>query len=102
MRFDPGTIGQPGDDTPQSLTWLHWQRHVIPVLFLGSIALVAWREIGNRFYNYKGLRSFNKKFHPEWCSAYLAYPVLTPLPPLLVDSAALIAGRYRRILFTSD
>jgi phosphatidylglycerol lysyltransferase len=54
-------------------------------------------EFGNRFYNYKGLRSFKEKFHPEWRSAYLAYPVLTPLPMLLVDTAALIAGGYRRI-----
>jgi phosphatidylglycerol lysyltransferase len=54
-------------------------------------------EFGNRFYNYKGLRSFKEKFHPEWRSAYMAYPVLTPLPMLLVDTAALIAGGYRQI-----
>jgi phosphatidylglycerol lysyltransferase len=54
-------------------------------------------EFGNRFYNYKGLRSFKEKFHPEWRSAYLAYPVLTPLPMLLVDTAALIAGGYSQI-----
>ena len=59
-------------------------------------------EYGNRFYNYKGLRSFKEKFHPEWRSAYLAYPALTPLPLLLMDSAALIAGGYRRIFFKSD
>lgn len=58
-------------------------------------------EYGNRFYNYKGLRSFKEKFHPRWRSAYFAYPVLTTLPPLLVDSAALVAGGYRRILFKS-
>jgi phosphatidylglycerol lysyltransferase len=54
-------------------------------------------EFGNRFYNYKGLRSFKEKFHPEWRSTYLAYPILTPLLMLLVDTAALIAGGYRRI-----
>jgi hypothetical protein len=27
----------------------------------------------------------------------MAYPVLTPLPMLLVDTAALIAGGYRQI-----
>ena len=58
-------------------------------------------EFGNRFYNYKGLRSFKEKFHPEWRSAYLAYPILTPLPMLLVDTAALIAGGYRRIFLKS-
>jgi len=62
------------------------------------VARLAY-EYGNRFYNYKGLRSFKEKFNPEWRSAYLAYPVLTPLPMLLIDSAALIAGGYRRIFF---
>jgi phosphatidylglycerol lysyltransferase len=61
-----------------------------------KLARLAY-EFGNRFYNYKGLRSFKEKFHPEWRSAYLAYPVLMPLPMLLVDTAALIAGGYRRI-----
>ena len=59
-------------------------------------------EYGNRFYNYKGLRSFKEKFHPKWRSAYFAYPVLTALPSLLMDSAALVAGGYRRILFKSE
>jgi phosphatidylglycerol lysyltransferase len=59
-------------------------------------------QYGNRFYNYKGLRSFKEKFHPEWRSSYFAYPVLTALPPLLIDSAALIAGGYRRIVFKPD
>jgi phosphatidylglycerol lysyltransferase len=65
------------------------------------VARLAY-EYGNRFYNYKGLRSFKDKFKPEWHSAYLAYPVLTPLPMLLIDSAALIAGGYRRIFFKSS
>ena len=66
-----------------------------------KVARLAF-EYGKRFYNYKGLRSFKEKFHPQWRSAYLAYPVLTPLPTLLIDSAALIAGGYRRIFFKSD
>ena len=59
-------------------------------------------EYGNRFYNYKGLRSFKEKFHPQWRSHYLAYPVFTPLPALLLDTAALVAGGYRRIFFRLD
>ncbi len=55
-------------------------------------------DYGNRLYNYKGLRSFKEKFHPEWRSRYIAYPLFSPLPMLLVDIAALIAGGYRRIL----
>lgn len=64
------------------------------------IARLAY-EYGNRLYNYKGLRSFKDKYHPEWRSAYLAYPVLTPLPILLLDTMALIAGGYRRIFLGS-
>jgi phosphatidylglycerol lysyltransferase len=59
-------------------------------------------EYGNRFYNYKGLRSFKEKFHPQWRSHYLAYPVFTPLPALLLDTAALVAGGYKRIFFRLD
>ena len=65
-----------------------------------KVARLAF-EYGNRFYNYKGLRSFKEKFHPEWRGAYLAYPVFAPLPVLLVDIAALIAGGYRGIFFKS-
>ena len=59
-------------------------------------------EYGNRFYNYKGLRSFKEKFHPQWRSHYLAYPVFTPLPSLLLDTAALVAGGYKRIFFRME
>lgn len=56
-------------------------------------------EHGSRLYNYQGLRSFKEKFQPEWRSSYLAYPPFTPLPALLLDIAALVAGGYTRILF---
>jgi phosphatidylglycerol lysyltransferase len=54
-------------------------------------------DYGSRIYNYKGLRSFKEKFHPVWQSRYIAYPLYRPLPTLLVDLAALIAGGYRQI-----
>jgi len=63
-----------------------------------KVARLAF-EYGNRFYNYKGLRSYKNKFRPQWRGAYLAYPVFTPLPAILMDIAALIAGGYRRIFF---
>ncbi|MBK1721764.1 bifunctional lysylphosphatidylglycerol flippase/synthetase MprF [Thiocystis violacea] len=55
-------------------------------------------DYGSRLYNYKGLRSFKEKFHPVWQSRYIAYPLYRPLPTLLIDLAALVAGGYRRIL----
>jgi len=57
-------------------------------------------EYGNRFYNYKGLRSYKEKFQPQWRSAYLAYPHQMSPRFLLLDVAALIAGGYRRILLS--
>ncbi len=59
-------------------------------------------DFGNRLYNYKGVRSFKDKFRPEWRSCYMAYPAFTPLPALLIDTAALIAGGYRRIFSKSN
>lgn len=56
-------------------------------------------EYGNRLYNYKGLRSFKDKYHPEWRSSYLAYPAGVPASRVLADIAALIAGGYLRIFF---
>jgi phosphatidylglycerol lysyltransferase len=56
-------------------------------------------EFGNRFYNYKGLRAFKEKYHPQWDNRYLAYPAGTPVARLLADTAALVAGGYRRIFF---
>ena len=29
---------------------------------------------GEQFYNFKGLRQYKEKFHPEWRAKYLAYP----------------------------
>lgn len=54
-------------------------------------------DYGSRLYNYKGVRSFKEKFHPQWQSRYIAYPFYRSLPMLLVDIAALVAGGYSRI-----
>jgi len=87
----------------------HFNLGVAPLAGVGTtryaragerVARIAY-EYGNRFYNYKGLRGFKEKFHPQWRGTYLAYPLLTPLPALLIDTAALVAGGYRRILFKS-
>jgi phosphatidylglycerol lysyltransferase len=56
---------------------------------------------GETFYNFKGLRAYKEKFHPEWEPRYLAYPGGLALPRILADVSALIAGGYRRILLKS-
>ncbi|MBX9607743.1 MAG: bifunctional lysylphosphatidylglycerol flippase/synthetase MprF [Gammaproteobacteria bacterium] len=55
-------------------------------------------EHGERFYNFRGLRSFKEKFDPTWEPRYLAAP--GGLAPLLVlgDVATLIAGGLRGIV----
>jgi phosphatidylglycerol lysyltransferase len=62
-----------------------------------KVARLAF-EHGDRFYSYKGLRSFKAKFSPEWHGVYLAHRPRSALPGLLLDIAALIAGGYRRLL----
>ncbi|MGW8171548.1 MAG: phosphatidylglycerol lysyltransferase domain-containing protein, partial [Stutzerimonas stutzeri] len=55
-------------------------------------------EHGERFYNFKGLRAFKAKFHPEWEPRYLA--VSGGLNPVLalMDSALLIGGGVRGVV----
>jgi len=36
----------------------------------------------DRFYGYKSLFRFKRKYHPDWQGRYLAYPPGTPLPML--------------------
>ena len=55
-------------------------------------------EHGERFYNFRGLRSFKDKFDPLWEPRYLAAP--GGLAPLLAltDTAALISGGLRGLI----
>lgn len=55
-------------------------------------------EHGERFYNFKGLRAFKSKFHPDWQPRYLA--VSGGLSPMLalMDSALLIGGGLKGVI----
>lgn len=46
---------------------------------------------GNQYYNFKGLRDFKSKFHPEWQPRYLAHPGGLSVARILVDATLLIS-----------
>lgn len=46
---------------------------------------------GENFYNFKGIRRYKEKFHPEWRTSYLAYPNAASLPLLLAQMVRLIS-----------
>ncbi|HBF32123.1 bifunctional lysylphosphatidylglycerol flippase/synthetase MprF [Rhizobium sp.] len=55
-------------------------------------------EHGERFYNFKGLRAFKSKFHPEWQPRYLAVSGgLSPVIALL-DATLLIGGGLKGVV----
>lgn len=49
-------------------------------------------------YNFKGLRQYKDKFHPQWQSKYLAYPTQTRVEPMLVSISVMIASSHKEIL----
>jgi phosphatidylglycerol lysyltransferase len=55
-------------------------------------------EHGERFYNFKGLRAFKAKFHPDWQPRYLA--VSGGVSPMiaLMDATFLIGGGLRGVV----
>ncbi len=46
---------------------------------------------GEIIYNFKGVRHYKEKFHPEWTPSYLAYPDATSLPLLLAQLVRVIS-----------
>ncbi|MDX1927629.1 MAG: bifunctional lysylphosphatidylglycerol flippase/synthetase MprF [Pirellulaceae bacterium] len=53
---------------------------------------------GEQFYNFKGLRQYKEKFHPEWRAKYLAYPGGYTLPRVLTNVTTLVSGGIVRTL----
>lgn len=54
---------------------------------------------GEPFYNFDGLRRYKEKFDPVWRPRYLASPGGLALPRILLDTAALIAGGMKEVVF---
>ena len=61
-----------------------------------QIALAA-REVGERYYNVRGVRSFKDWFYPEWEPIYLVSPGGTRRPIILANIASLISGNARGV-----
>lgn len=57
------------------------------------------RHYGTPFYNFDGLRRYKEKFQPEWRPRYLASPGGLRQGRILLDTAALIAGGMKEVLF---
>ena len=53
---------------------------------------------GEAFYNFKGLREYKQKFHPEWEPRYLAVRSQWDLPTALADITTLIGGGWRGVI----
>lgn len=61
---------------------------------LGSLVY----QRGGAFYNFRGLREFKEKFHPEWQPRYLAIPGSWHLPAALTDITAIIGGGWKNVI----
>lgn len=57
--------------------------------FLTSLATVAYKH-GEKIYNFKGVRRFKSKFHPDWEDVFLAYPKSTNAFSASMAAAVLI------------
>jgi phosphatidylglycerol lysyltransferase len=55
---------------------------------------LAVRGVGERYYNFQGLRDFKEWFYPEWEPAYLVSPGGTKRPIILANIASLISGGF--------
>lgn len=56
---------------------------------------------GEPFYNFEGLRRYKDKFDPEWRPRYMASPGGLILPRVILDTAALIAGGVKEVVWKS-
>lgn len=55
-------------------------------------------EEGERFYGFRGLRSYKQKFDPDWRALYIAAPPQVFMPLALLDVALLTSGGWIGLL----
>lgn len=54
---------------------------------------------GETFYNFDGLRRYKEKYQPVWRPRYLASPGGLVIPRIMLDTAALIAGGVKEMVW---
>jgi phosphatidylglycerol lysyltransferase len=59
---------------------------------------VAVRGVGERYYNFQGLRDFKEWFYPEWEPTYLVSPGGSRRPIIMANIAALISRGVRGVV----
>ncbi|TXH05792.1 MAG: bifunctional lysylphosphatidylglycerol flippase/synthetase MprF [Nevskiaceae bacterium] len=73
------------------------EKHALAPLW-HKLGLLVHRY-GEPFYNFDGLRRYKEKYDPVWRPRYLASPGGLALPRILLDTATLIAGGMREVIF---
>lgn len=68
-----------------------------PVMPAWQQLSLAVREVGERYYNFKGLRDFKEWFYPEWEPRYLVSPGGTRRPIVMANISTLISGSIRGV-----
>lgn len=68
-----------------------------PVMPAWQQLSLAVREVGERYYNFKGLRDFKEWFYPEWEPRYLVSPGGPKRPVVMANISTLISGSIRGV-----
>ena len=62
-----------------------------------SLANIAF-DLGEYFYNFRGVKAFKDKFSPEWESRYIAFPQNTSLAAVMTDLIRLISKKGQNLI----
>jgi phosphatidylglycerol lysyltransferase len=57
---------------------------------------------GEHWYDFKNIRLSKQKYDPRWVPRYIAYPAFWMLPQVILNTAALVAGGWRNVIFPAE
>jgi phosphatidylglycerol lysyltransferase len=87
----------------QGYAWFNLGGAPLSGIQTGAVAPVwnqiglAVRGVGERYYNFQGVRTFKDWFYPEWEPTYLVSPGGAARPIILANIASLISGSARGV-----